>query len=152
MGPLIPLFWTSGEVYPGFQSQGGSLTCVLPRLRTTDVSDSALAWHLPTSWRPAWQLVAFLTCIVAEGLKNFVVVSIIVLYNTSHEPLMLLWSSSCFFFQNTAVVFPIPARTADAARFKETHGNVIVHRATVVLHVSVSIHKNTTVILPCGRL
>ena len=23
MGPLIPLFWTSGDVYPGFQSQGG---------------------------------------------------------------------------------------------------------------------------------
>ena len=25
MGPLIPLFWTSGDLYPGFQSQGGSL-------------------------------------------------------------------------------------------------------------------------------
>ena len=23
MGPLIPLFWTSGDVCPGFQSQGG---------------------------------------------------------------------------------------------------------------------------------
>ena len=23
MGPLIPLFWTSGDVSPGFQSQGG---------------------------------------------------------------------------------------------------------------------------------
>ena len=29
MGPLIPLFWTSGDVYPGFQSQGGSLACFL---------------------------------------------------------------------------------------------------------------------------
>ena len=29
MGPLIPLFWTSGDVCPGFQSQGGSLFCVL---------------------------------------------------------------------------------------------------------------------------
>ena len=29
MGPLIPLFWTSGDVFPGFQSQGGSLACVL---------------------------------------------------------------------------------------------------------------------------
>ena len=30
MGPLIPLFWISGDVCPGFQSQGGSL-CVLSR-------------------------------------------------------------------------------------------------------------------------
>ena len=29
MGPLIPLFWTSGDVWPGFQSQGGSLVCFL---------------------------------------------------------------------------------------------------------------------------
>ena len=32
MGPLIPLFWTSGDVFPGFQSQSGSLACVLYRL------------------------------------------------------------------------------------------------------------------------
>ena len=29
MGLLIPLFWTSGDVYPGFHSQGGSLACFL---------------------------------------------------------------------------------------------------------------------------
>ena len=29
MGPLIPLFWTSGDVCPGFQSQGRSLACFL---------------------------------------------------------------------------------------------------------------------------
>ena len=29
MGPLIPLFWTSGDVCPGFQSQGGSPACFL---------------------------------------------------------------------------------------------------------------------------
>ena len=29
MGPLKPLFWTSGDVCPGFQSQGGSLACFL---------------------------------------------------------------------------------------------------------------------------
>ena len=29
VGPLMPLFWTSGDVCPGFQSQGGSLACVL---------------------------------------------------------------------------------------------------------------------------
>ena len=32
MGPLISLFWTSGDVCPGFQSQGG-LTCMLSCLR-----------------------------------------------------------------------------------------------------------------------
>ena len=28
VGPLIPLFWTSDDVSPGFQSQGGSLACM----------------------------------------------------------------------------------------------------------------------------
>ena len=32
LGPLMPLFWTSGDVYPGFETQGGSLACVLSRL------------------------------------------------------------------------------------------------------------------------
>ena len=40
-GPLIPLFWTSGDICPGFQSQGG-----FPRLRAyspaTDSPDSPL--------------------------------------------------------------------------------------------------------------
>ena len=34
VGPLIPLFWNSGDVCPGFQSQGGSLVCVLFCLQT----------------------------------------------------------------------------------------------------------------------
>ena len=38
MGPLIPMFWTSGDVSPGFQSQGGSLACVFRHLRTMDPS------------------------------------------------------------------------------------------------------------------
>ena len=29
VGPLIPLFWISGDFCPGFQSQGGSLACFL---------------------------------------------------------------------------------------------------------------------------
>ena len=29
LGPLIPLFWTSGDICPGFQSKGGSLACFL---------------------------------------------------------------------------------------------------------------------------
>ena len=42
MGPLIPLFWTSGGVYLGFQSQGGSLACVtgpicLPLFQSLDL-------------------------------------------------------------------------------------------------------------------
>ena len=32
VGPLIPLFWTSGDICPGFQSQGG-LACMLSCLR-----------------------------------------------------------------------------------------------------------------------
>ena len=29
VGPLISLLWTSGDIWPGFQSQVGSLTCLL---------------------------------------------------------------------------------------------------------------------------
>ena len=39
MGPLIPLFWTSGDVCPGFQSQGG-----FPHLCA---SSSAHIAHIP---------------------------------------------------------------------------------------------------------
>ena len=60
-GPLIPLFWTSGDICPGFQSQGRSLACVLSHLHTRDASDSSLVRHLPTSWQPAWQPIAFPT-------------------------------------------------------------------------------------------
>ena len=47
VGPLIPLFWTSGDVCPGFQSQGGSLVCMLPCLHTTDASDSQVSGVTP---------------------------------------------------------------------------------------------------------
>ena len=33
VGPLIPLFWTSGDACSEFQSQGG-VTCILSCLRT----------------------------------------------------------------------------------------------------------------------
>ena len=56
VGPLIPLFWTSGDVCPVFQSQGGSLACRLCCLHAMDSSDSPLVQHLLTSCRPAWQL------------------------------------------------------------------------------------------------
>ena len=46
MGPLIPLFWTSDDVCPGFQSQDLSLVWVLRRLRAMDSSDSLLVTNL----------------------------------------------------------------------------------------------------------
>ena len=42
LGPLIPLTLTSGNVYPGFHSEGRFLTCRLSHLRTMDSSDSPL--------------------------------------------------------------------------------------------------------------
>ena len=58
MGSLIPLFCTSGVIWPGFQSQGRSmsLACMLCHLHATVSSDSPLVWHLPISWQPARQL------------------------------------------------------------------------------------------------
>ena len=55
VGPLITLFWTSGDVSSGFQSQGGSLTCILHHLCKMGTSDSPLVRHLLTAGRPAWQ-------------------------------------------------------------------------------------------------
>ena len=57
LGPLIPLFWTSGDVSSGFQSQSGQpySSCVEAYMLYVPW-DSPLVWHLPTSWEPAWQL------------------------------------------------------------------------------------------------
>ena len=46
MGPLTPLFETSGDICPRFQSMGGFLACMLPHLCTMDSSDSPLVQHL----------------------------------------------------------------------------------------------------------
>ena len=50
---LIPLFWTFGDIYPGFQSQGG-FPC-LHAFCAMDSWDSPLVQHLLTSGSPAWQ-------------------------------------------------------------------------------------------------
>ena len=49
ISPLISLFWTSGDFSLGFQSQCGSLTCVLCCLLIMDSSHSPLVRHLQTS-------------------------------------------------------------------------------------------------------
>ena len=53
VGPIIPLFWTSGDVSSGFQSQSWQ-----PYLSLVEayVLHSRLVWHLLTSWRPVWQV------------------------------------------------------------------------------------------------
>ena len=56
VGQLISVFWTSGDVWPVFQSQGGFLVCVLCHLRAMDSSDSPLVWHLLTFSRPATEV------------------------------------------------------------------------------------------------
>ena len=50
---LMLLFWASGDIWPGFESQGGYLPLMLPRLHLMDSSDSPLGKHLLTCWRPA---------------------------------------------------------------------------------------------------
>ena len=52
-----PPFWTSGDLFSGFQSQSGQ-----PYLRLAEAYmlhvpwDSPLVGHLLTSWQPSWQL------------------------------------------------------------------------------------------------
>ena len=55
VGPLIPLLWTSGDICPRFESQGGSLNFVPCHLREMDFLDSLLLQHLPSSWQPPWR-------------------------------------------------------------------------------------------------
>ena len=60
MGPLISLFWTSGDVCPGFQSQARFLTCVRCHRRAVDSSDSPLVPNLLTSSRNPLHLYVFI--------------------------------------------------------------------------------------------
>ena len=47
VGPLIPLFWTSGDISSGFQSQGGQPYLHLAKAYVLHVPwDSPLVWHL----------------------------------------------------------------------------------------------------------
>ena len=68
VGTLWPLFWTSGDVCPRFQSQGGyHLHTFLPVCYSLD---SLLVWYLPTSCWPAWQPVVFPTCIFQQNFSE----------------------------------------------------------------------------------
>ena len=50
VGPLIPLFWSSGDVCPGFQSKGGScLHAFLPALYSSDSPLDATPTNLLTA-------------------------------------------------------------------------------------------------------
>ena len=58
VGPLIPLFWTSGDVFSGFQSQSGQPYLHLMEAYMLHVlrDYSPLVWYLTTSWQLAWHL------------------------------------------------------------------------------------------------
>ena len=49
VGPLIPLFWAPGDVFSGFQSQGGSLVCFLNRVMLRFTSGAKPNYHVSTS-------------------------------------------------------------------------------------------------------
>ena len=60
-GPLVPLFWISGDISSGFQSQSGF--CLIPIAEANVMYipwDPPLVLHLPTSWQPASQAVTSL--------------------------------------------------------------------------------------------
>ena len=63
VGPSIPLFFfTSGDTYPGFQSQGECFTCLLHCLHAVD--SSALPLVRQSCWWPTRSPSTF-TCIFA---------------------------------------------------------------------------------------
>ena len=106
---MIALFWTSGDICPGFQSQGRSLVCMLPHLHATNSSDSPLVQHLLTSWRPAWQSVIFPTYMYARIRSGDLLHSKQICYPLGHHDWLhsvlilhvdiavILWSG-CFVF------------------------------------------------------
>ena len=57
MGPLTPLYWTFGDICPGFQSQDGPLANMFPYLYTRDFSDSPLMQHLLGSQYGSWAIL-----------------------------------------------------------------------------------------------
>ena len=57
MGPLILLFWTSGDVSSGFQNHGGQLYLHLAKVYVLLVPwDSPLVQHLLTCWQLSYSL------------------------------------------------------------------------------------------------
>ena len=53
-GPLVPLFWISGDIFSGFQSQSGfCLICIVKVNVMYIPQDPPLVLHVPTSWQPA---------------------------------------------------------------------------------------------------
>ena len=67
LGPLIPLFWTSGNVSPGFHSQSGQPYSHLTEVYVLHVV-GPLVWYMPTSLLPAWQLTCCLSCACEQAL------------------------------------------------------------------------------------
>ena len=59
LGPLVPLFWISGDVSSGFQSQSGfCLICFFAEANVMCIPwDPPLVLHVLTSWWPAAQPV-----------------------------------------------------------------------------------------------
>ena len=57
--PVLDFWWR----FPWVSKPGGPLACMLSHLRVMNSWDSPLVRHLLTSWWPAWQPVAFPTCL-----------------------------------------------------------------------------------------
>ena len=67
VGPLIPLFWSSGDIGPRFRSQSGSLTCMIHRLHAVDSWGSPLVQHWPLDGQHGWW--TFLIHVLEPGIK-----------------------------------------------------------------------------------
>ena len=60
------LFWTSGDIYPGCQNKGASLTWMICQMHTMVSSYSPLVRHL-NSLQPAWQPSHFISIPFQRG-------------------------------------------------------------------------------------
>ena len=91
MGPLIPLFWTFGDVYPGFQSQSGSPVCFLTFviLRFTSGVTPADCIEVSMAAKPFWStyLNTDMSVSIAggSGLKSMMVHAACSKHDTVHH-------------------------------------------------------------------
>ena len=65
VGPLIPLFWTSGDICPGFHWYPCFGLLVTSALGFTDTPVLDFWWHLPWVSKPGW--INSLSCLLTDS-------------------------------------------------------------------------------------
>ena len=91
VGPLIPLFWTTVDIWPRFHSLGGLFAYIITHLCAMDSIGSTLVQHLLTSSRAAWQPSPFDPRTLYTYFKHFQLLNFILIHNLVEVPTFKIW-------------------------------------------------------------